>query len=454
LRIARLILLSPLALVPLLASAQGDRLDAALPAGGAGSGGAVRAERSPYLGDGVRYDYLPVNVYAGEHAYLHSDRVGLKLALDADRRVDVFLAHRYEGTPLTRPPAALAGMALREQGTDLGFGYRQRAAWGTLGVELLHNVDDASRGSEVRLRLVEEMRRGELRLWPQAMLSWRDTKLNDYYYGVRAAEASAARPAYMADSGLNLELALYASYPLSTNWQLLGGISATQWSGRVRASPIVENRLQAAATLGLLYEHSPQSDAWSESRPLWVKLYYGRASECDVLQIVRLACTSTSTPEDTRVAAIELGRTLIERLYGWNMDIAGYVGLLRHDENGSQPDHWQLNAYFKSFWYGFPWRDRVKTRIGIGSGLSYAGRVPTIEARDQARRGEDTNKLITYLDPTIDVSLGDLVGSRSLKNTFVGLGVSHRSGIFGLSRLLGNVDGGSNYIYTYVEVGI
>ena len=26
----------------------------------AGSGGAVRAERSPYVGGGVRYDYLPV----------------------------------------------------------------------------------------------------------------------------------------------------------------------------------------------------------------------------------------------------------------------------------------------------------------------------------------------------------------------------------------------------------
>ncbi|MEX2240313.1 MAG: MipA/OmpV family protein [Burkholderiales bacterium] len=454
-RIARLILLSQLALTPLAASAYGDKFDAALDAGGAGSGGAVRAERSPYLGDGVRYDYLPVNVYAGEHAYLHSDRVGLKLDLDMDRRVDVFLAHRYEGTPLQRPPAVLAGMALREQGTDLGFGYRERMAWGTLGVEFLHNVDDASRGSEVRLRLVEEVRRGELRLWPQAMLSWRDTKLNDYYYGVRAAEADLpARPAYVARSGLNLELALYASYPLGRHWQLLGGISATQWASTVRRSPIVENRVQAAATLGLLYEHSPQPDAWSASRPLWVKLYHGKASECDVLQVVLLNCTSTNTPEGTRVTSIEFGRTLIERLNDWNMDIAGYIGLLRHDENGFQPDHWQVNAYFKPFWYGLPWRDRVKTRIGIGSGLSYAERIPTIEARDQARRGENTNKLITYLDPTIDFSLGDLIGSRALKNTFVGLGVSHRSGIFGLSRLLGNVDGGSNYIYTYVEVGI
>ncbi|MGH8720884.1 MAG: MipA/OmpV family protein, partial [Burkholderiales bacterium] len=353
-------------LAPAAASAFGDRFDAALEAGGAGSGGAVRAEHSPYLGDGVRYDYLPVNVYAGEFAYLHSDRVGLKLDLDADQRVDVFLAHRYEGTPLQRPPASLANMAPREQGTDLGLGYRRRAAWGTLSVEFLHNVDGASRGSEARLRLLEEVRRGELRLWPQAMLSWRDTKLNDYYYGVPADETGPARPAYVAGSGLNLELALYASYPLSRHWQLLGGISATQWASAVRRSPIVENRVQAAATLGLLYEHSPQADAWSESRPLWVKLYYGRASECDVAQVVLLNCTSTRTPERTRVSSLEVGRTLIERLYGWNMDIAGYLGLLRHDENGFQPDHWQVNAYFKSYWYGFPWRDRVKTRIGIG----------------------------------------------------------------------------------------
>lgn len=436
------------------ASAHGDRFDAALDARGAGSGGAVRVERSPYLGDGVRYDYLPLNVYAGEHAYLHSDRLGLKLDVDTDRRVDVFLAHRYEGTPLLRAPAALAGMALREQGTDLGFGYRQRTAWGALGVELLHNVDEASRGSEARLRLAKELRHGELRVWPQAMLAWRDAKLNDYYYGVRPAEAGAARPAYTAGSGFNLELAVYAAYPLSRHWQLLGGVSATQWSSAVRNSPIVASGLQTAVTLGLLYDHSPAPAYWTETRPLWVKYYYGNASECDVAKIARLVCTSSSTPEQSRVASLELGRTLIERLYGWNVDIAGYVGLLHHDENGAQPDSWQVNAYFKSYWYGLPWRDRVKTRIGLGSGLSYAGRVPYIEARNQARDNENSNKLLTYLDPTLDFSLGDLVGSRALKNTFVGVGVSHRSGIFGLSRLLGNVDGGSNYIYTYVEFEI
>jgi len=93
----------------------------------------------------------------------------------------------------------------------------------------------------------------------------------------------------------------------------------------------------------------------------------------------------------------------------------------------------------------------VRTRLGFGFGLSYAFRVPYVEARDQAERGRTTSKLLVYLDPTIDISVGDLFGSRKLHDTYVGVGASHRSGIFGSSQLLGNVNGGSNYIYSYVQ---
>jgi outer membrane protein len=106
----------------------------------------------------------------------------------------------------------------------------------------------------------------------------------------------------------------------------------------------------------------------------------------------------------------------------------------------------------KGFYSGFPWSARVKTRLGLGVGVSLAQRVPFIEASSEAANGRPASRLLTYLDPTLDVSVGDLIGSRALKETFIGLGVSHRSGIFGSSRLLGNVNkGGSNYIYGYVE---
>ena len=93
----------------------------------------------------------------------------------------------------------------------------------------------------------------------------------------------------------------------------------------------------------------------------------------------------------------------------------------------------------------------MRTRVGFGVGIAYAEKIPFVEQRDQTARSRNSSNLLNYLDPSIDVSVGDLLGVRSLRETFFGFGVSHRSGIFGGSQLLGNVDGGSNYIYTYIE---
>ena len=265
-------------------------------------------------------------------------------------------------------------------------------------------------------------------------------------------EATAARPAYRPGSGSNFDFGVYADYRLSARWRLLGGLSVTQWSKGVADSPIVALGTQLKALAGFAYDFSPEKNAWREKgRPLKVKLLYGKSTDCNLLPVMALQCTSTATVDETRIAGFELGRPFIERLNGWPVDIVGYAGALYHDERDLQPDSWAVHADMKAYYYGFPWSDRVRTRIGFGFGLSYAFRVPFVEARDQAERGRNTSKLLVYLDPTIDVSVGDLFGVRKLRQTYLGVGASHRSGIFGSSQLLGNVDGGSNYLYTYVE---
>jgi outer membrane protein len=79
----------------------------------------------------------------------------------------------------------------------------------------------------------------------------------------------------------------------------------------------------------------------------------------------------------------------------------------------------------------------------MGAGLSYSEQIGQMELRDQGRRGRGNWKLLNYLDPSIDV--------RVARETYVGVGVSHRSGAFGRSEFLGNVNGGSNYIYVSIE---
>ena len=419
--------------------------------GGAGMGLAEHFENSPYRGGGTRHDFVPIYVYEGKRVFLEAYRVGLKLNETPESRFDVFAAYRFEGFPYDRIPASLAGMANRGTGVDLGLGYQYRQPWGTLFGEVLRDAGGASNGTEVRSGYRYDWKIGKLQLQPQLALSWRDATLNNYYYGVRPSEATATRSAYDPGSGVNAELGLSATYRLSERWRLLGGVSAKHWSSGVRASPIVENRTQLAGQLGLAYDFSPSHDAWPESRPLIVKALYGKATDCDVAQVMLLKCTSTNTVDQTRITSIELGRPFIERLNGWPLDFVGYVGLLRHNERGLQDDSWQANAYMKAYYYGFPWSERVRTRLGMGVGVSYAERVPYVEMRDQLARGRSSSRLLNYLDPSVDISLGDLVGVKSMSETYVGLGVSHRSGIFGTSRLLGNVNGGSNYIYSYVE---
>lgn len=419
--------------------------------GSAGLGLATRMEQSRYRGGGTRYDLVPLYLYEGDVLYLHSYRIGLKFDDKPERRFDVFLSHRFEGYPYDRIPASLAGMEGRDPGMDLGTSYQRRGPWGNAYIEYLRDVSGNSHGSEVRLGYGYEWRSGRLRLRPTAMLAARSAKLNDYYYGVRPDEAAPGRPAYAAGSGVNRSIGLYASYELSRRWRLLAGATATRWSDEVRRSPIVDERAMYSGFLGFVYDVAPEHKPWQDRTPVVVKLLHGNATDCNLVATMRLSCASTRTVDGTRVNAIEIGRPFVERLNGWPVDVVGYVGALHHNERGLQQDFWQVNAYMKGFFYGFPWSDRLRTRIGFGAGVSWAQKIPFVEARDQAARGRNSSKLLSYLDPSIDVSVGDLVGARSLRETYAGFGVSHRSGIFGSSQLLGNVNGGSNYIYTYVE---
>jgi outer membrane protein len=408
-------------------------------------------EPSLYRDVGNRRDFIPMYMYEGDPVFLRSNSVGLKFGPSPERRLQFFLRYRFEGTPIEDIPASLAGMARREPGIDAGVGGSWGGGWGITYVELLNDVSTASEGSELRLGYKYPWRRGALFVRPYVTLARRSSELNDYYYGVRPAEAAAGRPAYEAGSGTAVELGVIATYQLEGRWRLLAGATLTRMPDSVADSPVVERGTNATFMLGALYDLSPQTDPWTSSRPLIVRAYYGESSDCDVVPIATLRCTSTHTQDKTDIAGVDIGRPFIERLNGWPVDLAGFVGIIRHKEKGFQDDFWQVNVYLKAYYYGFPWSARLRTRIGLGMGLSFAEEVPLAEQRDQALRGRGTSKLLQTLDPTLDISLGDLVGSAGLRDTYIGAGVSHRSGIFGNSQLLRNVDGGSNYIYGYVE---
>jgi len=170
--------------------------------------------------------------------------------------------------------------------------------------------------------------------------------------------------------------------------------------------------------------------------------------------IMTLRCTAINRTTPTEVVGVTVGKTLLESVRGWPLDFVGYVGLVYHHDRPFQRNGVELDLFMKAYYRGFPWSDRVLTRFGYGWGLSIADPVPYAEVAEQTARGRQTSRVLNYNEPSIDVSLGDLIGRREWKQAFVGLSITHRSGMFGNSRLLGRVNGGSNYITLYLERAI
>jgi MipA family protein len=434
------------------AAANSDPLIGLVPSGDAGLGLQLKLQPSPYRGADRTSDFLPLLSYDGEYFYLQSYRAGLKLERAA-WRAELFVQRRFEGFASNHVPDSMEGMEKRAVGGDVGIAAQHRWGSGTAYAELLTDASSNSDGTELRLGYrYEGWWAGQFRVRPYVTLAWRDAKLNNYYYGVRPGEATPDRPAYDAGSGVNLEAGFLGAYRISSHWQVFGTFAVQRAASAIRDSPVVEDRaLIPSASLGLMYSFTPQPAAYGERKPIIVRAYYGGSSECDLFPIMTLQCGKVHTQDDTSVAALEVGQTLVKGLNGWPVDIAGFVGVLRHLEDGQQDDFWQLQAYFKAYYYGFPWRETLRTRVGFGVGVAYAAQIPFGEARDQALRNRDVSKLLLYLDPSIDINAGDLLRAKSLRETYVGLGVSHRSGIFGSAKLFNNVDGGSNYIYAYLE---
>jgi outer membrane protein len=413
--------------------------------GASGIGFAWRHEPLLYRGTNRDTDLQPQFRYDSRLFYLQSDRIGLKLE-GAASRYELFLRRRTEGFASNHVPESLAGTGRRAGGDDLGVAGRWRLGDGALYAEAMQNVSDESEGGELRLGYrYERWWNGNVRWRPHATLAWRDARLNNFYYGT---------PDYSPGAGLNLELGALAAYHFTQRWQLLAGIGVTRWSKGVGDSPVVEEGLQPHAMLGLMYGFKPDQASELARKPLIMRFTYGQSTDCDLLPILGWGCTSTHTQDDTSIVSLDVGQILVKRVNDWPLDLAGFIGFTRHLEDGLQPDFWQVNAYFKPYYYFGPWwRERLRTRFGFGAGISYASRVPFAEQRDQALRGRDTSKLLLYLDPTIDINIGDVFKARALRETYLGIGVSHRSGVFGSSKLFNSVDGGSNYIYTFIETG-
>lgn len=123
-----------------------------------------------------------------------------------------------------------------EAGAELLAGGR----WGLLQLSAFHDLSGTHEGFSIAADYSYGFRQQRWYLEPAMRISFKSSRLNDYYWGVQPDEASLVLPAYGADSGINVGLRLLGSYQLTRDWAVTAVVEYERLNDETAGSPIVD----------------------------------------------------------------------------------------------------------------------------------------------------------------------------------------------------------------------
>jgi hypothetical protein len=166
------------------------------------------------------------------------------------------------------------------------------------------------------------------------------------------------------------------------------------------------------------------------------RLHWVKSSETDLT--TAFAGDYDPSPESNYAIAAAWGRRFSDTLFTLPIEMTANIGVQYFNERGLQPDGWGTTAYIKAH---YTWRlpfTQKHVRFGLGEGLSYVTRIPLSEQRDFAKKGVESEKLMNYVEWTIDVPLSQfelfapMFQGTGIKELYISSMVWHRSSVFGL----------------------
>lgn len=199
----------------------------------------------------------------------------------------------------------------------------------------------------------------------------------------------------------------------------------------------------------------------SENDKYLIRILYGKASYSSFRDLVTFQ-ESTRDEQRGTLIGLQFENYLARDIWNGSGDLTYFSSFIYHrqdikvkDGRYTEPkklsgkDTYQLNGGIKVYWKNFPWNRYVRTRIGLGEGISLVRERLDIEIQNTNKEDEKSDAhILNYLDLTLSFSLRDITRWDQLEDYYIGGGISHRSGIFGY---VSGVDGGSNYWTFFIE---
>lgn len=192
-----------------------------------------------YRGYKRRVIPIPVLGYKGQRLTVFGPFITYDLVQYGNFTVTGQLVPRFAGFDAS-DSQYFAGMAKRKNSIDGGIGVSLRQDNLLFEVTTLFDVLNQSKGFSATTTISYGQKVGPVRLEPKFSVSYQDTNLVDYYYGVRENEATATRAAYRGDGTVNYATSLALSTPVFFKGMTRLGVKHTWYGSGIRNSPLTD----------------------------------------------------------------------------------------------------------------------------------------------------------------------------------------------------------------------
>lgn len=146
------------------------------------------------------------------------------------------------------------GMEDRDMAFDAGFEAEIDTSFGEFGLELMHDLTSTHEGFEFSASYGIPFRLEKGRVVPYISANYQSDKMVDYYYGVRAEEATASRQFYEPDAATSFEIGISSDWYFGRGKHMIkADISYSAYGSEIKDSPLVDKSGSTQLLLGYVY---------------------------------------------------------------------------------------------------------------------------------------------------------------------------------------------------------
>ncbi len=203
-----------------------------------------------YVGEDDAASFAPILSYDTEKFHIGLDGLSYQVYDYGLGQIDLVLG--YRGAPAFPEKKALFDGLKREDAVELGISTQMEFGNAYVGLDTLTDVTNAHGGTEADISLGYVINAGGLQIDAAVGAKYRDDKLNQYLYGVSAAEATAGRSAFSAKNTTTAFANLTVAYPITDNLAAVAQIGYEDL-GKNGDSPLVKKSSTTGIGIGVAW---------------------------------------------------------------------------------------------------------------------------------------------------------------------------------------------------------